>query len=281
MYRILGRFFDLYLQQDWRPVMHHERRLHRTRRELLPLTGAPRTSAGGDDAPPPAVTVSKRLRRTRDMTTRSDAPLTARRYFSAVEAAGTVPFMASPALGEGRVTRARYWQLVRDGTIGPDDRVELLDGVIVAMSPQSPSHAGVVRKLTQWLAAAVGTRGSLQVQLPLDLGDTTVPEPDVALVSGRPEDYMTAHPTTALLVVEVADSSLLQDRLTKAPLYAAAGVPEYWLVNLRDPCVEVYRQPLAHERRYAETRLLRPGDGLAPLAWPGVAIAVEEILPPR
>lgn len=74
-----------------------------------------------------------------DLSTRSNAPSAARRYFSAVEAAGTVPSMASPALGEGRVTRERYWQLVDDGTIGPDDRVELWDGVIIAMSPQSTS----------------------------------------------------------------------------------------------------------------------------------------------
>lgn len=187
--------------------------------------------------------------------------------------------MASPALGEGRVTRERYWQLVGDGTIGPDDRVELLEGVIVAMSPQSPSHAGVIRKLTQWLAGVVGNHASLQIQLPLDLGETSIPEPDVAVVAGRPEDHMTAHPTTALLVIEVAESSLIQDRLTKAPLYAAAGIPEYWVVNLRDRCVEVHRRPIPAERRYDESRIARPGETLDVAALPAVALAVAEIFP--
>jgi Uma2 family endonuclease len=213
------------------------------------------------------------------MSTRSDAPAAARRYFSAVEAAGTVPPMASPALGEGRVTRERYWQLVGDGTIGPDDRVELLEGVIVAMSPQSPPHAGVVGKLTHLLAGVIGSRASLRIQLPLDLGETSVPEPDVAVVAGRPEDYTTAHPTTALLVIEVAESSLIQDRLTKAPLYAAAVVSEYWVVNLRDRCVEVHRRPIPGERRYGEFRIAHPGDTLDVAALPAVAIAVAEIFP--
>lgn len=187
----------------------------------------------------------------------------------------------APALGESHVTRERYWQLVGDGTIGPDDRVELLEGVIVTMSPQSPSHAGVVRKLTQWLAGAVGSRASLQIQLPLNLGEASVAEPDVAVIAGRPEDYMAAHPTTALLVIEVAESSLIQDRLTKAPLYAAAGIPEYWVVNLRDRCVEVHRRPIPAERRYGESRIAHPGDTLDVAALPAVAIAVAEILPAR
>lgn len=185
--------------------------------------------------------------------------------------------MASPALGEGRLTRERYWQLVGDGTIGSDDRVELLDGVIVAMSPQSPPHAGVVRKLTQLLAGVVGSDASLQVHLPLNVAETSVPEPDVAIIAGRPEDYMTAHPTSALLVIEVAESSLIQDRLTKAPLYAAAGIPEYWVVNLRDRGVEVHRRPIPAERRYGESRLAGLGDNLDAVALPTAAIAVAEI----
>ncbi len=148
------------------------------------------------------------------------------------------------------------------------------------MSPQNPPHAGVVRKLTQWLGDVVDRRAVLQIQLPLDVGATSAPEPDVAVVAGRPEDYMAAHPTTALLVIEVADSSLIQDRLTKAPLYAAAGVPEYWLVNLRDRCVEVHRRPVASGRRWAEVRIACPGDRLDLVAFPGPTIDVRELLPP-
>jgi Uma2 family endonuclease len=205
--------------------------------------------------------------------------LTVPRYFSAVEAAGTVAPMASLALGEGRITRERYWQLVADGVIGPDDRVELLEGVIVAMSPQNPPHAGVVGKLTEWLGGVVRPQATLRVQLPLELSALSVPEPDVAVVPGHPEDYMTAHPTTALLVVEVADSSVIQDRLTKAAIYAAAGIAEYWLVNLRARAVEVHRAPLAGDRRYTDVRISRADSTLDLVAFPGATIVVSELLP--
>jgi len=182
---------------------------------------------------------------------------------------------------EGRVTRKRYWELVANGTIGPDDRVELLDGVIVSMSPQNPPHAFSVATLTEAIAAFAAKLGvSLRVQLPLDLSELSSPEPDIAVVPGSATDYVDAHPTTALLVVEVADSSVPQDRLTKAPLYAAAGVGEYWLVNLRNRSVEVFRRPLPSERRFAETYATRPGETLAPASLPGFTIAVGEILPP-
>ena len=186
--------------------------------------------------------------------------------------------MASPALDDGRVTRERYWQLVAEGVIGSDDRVELLEGVIVAMSPQNPPHAFVIGKLTQWLARIVD-QAFIRVQLPIDLSDLSTPEPDLAVVAGSPEDYAALHPTTALLVVEVADSSLIQDRLTKGPMYAAAGIAEYWLVNLRDRCVEVHRAPKRDERRYGDARALRSEERLDLLAIPGASIAVREILP--
>ena len=198
-----------------------------------------------------------------------------------MEAAGTVPSMASPALGDGRVTRERYWQLVAEGVIGSDDRVELLEGVIVAMSPQNPPHAFVIGKLTRWLFAVAQADAWVRVQLPIDLSELSTPEPDLALVAGREETYVDTHPTNALLVVEVADSSLIQDRLTKGPMYAAAGIAEYWLVNLRDRCVEVHRAPNRDERRYTDVRILRSGDRLDVLAMPDASIAVGEILPPR
>ncbi len=197
-----------------------------------------------------------------------------------MEAAGNVASMASAALGEGRVTRERYWTLVRNGAIGPDDHVELLDGVIVAMAPQNPPHAVVIAALTKWLVHAIGDMANVRVQLPLDLSELSTPEPDLAVVAGRPLDHVAAHPTTALLVIEVADGSLIQDRLTKAPLYAAAGILEYWIVNLRDHCVEVHGQPIPTERRYADVRVVRPGDKLALAAFTPATIDVAEILPP-
>lgn len=180
----------------------------------------------------------------------------------------------------GRVTREEYWHLVETGIIGPDDRVELLEGVIVAMAPQNPPHAFVIGVLNRAFSAAAGADRSIRVQTSLDVSDLSTPEPDLAIVAGSHRDYAVAHPTTALLVVEVADSSLLQDRLTKAPIYAAAGVPEYWIVNLRERCIEVYRAPDHAARRYLAVEVRRPGDRLESTALPGFSIPVDEILPP-
>jgi Uma2 family endonuclease len=124
----------------------------------------------------------------------------------------------------------------------------------------------------------LGERALVRVQLPFVAGTHSLPEPDVAVVAGRVEDYDRAHPTAALLVVEVADSSLKQDRITKGAIYAAAGVPEYWIVNLRDDCVEVRRGPERAARRYATTTLARRGDSMGVLTLPGVRIAVDDLL---
>src|SRR5262245_19953782 len=156
-----------------------------------------------------------------------------------------------------RYTVERYFALVDEGVLEPDDRVELLEGVIVAMSPGNPPHDGVVSVVARVLGKAVGDRAAIRCQVTLVLGRHSAPEPDVAVVAGRERDYMTAHPTTALLVVEVADSSLAQDRLTKAAMYAAAGIPEYWIVNLRDDCVEVLRAPAREQRRYGDRHIAR------------------------
>lgn len=186
--------------------------------------------------------------------------------------------MASPVPDAGRITRERYWRLVEDGVIGPDDRVELLDGVIVTMSPQGPSHAAAITRLARVLGAAVGQRAPVRVQLPLDVSDWSVPEPDVALVAPRADDYVDAHPRTALLVVEVSSTSLVTDRMTKASIYAAAAIGEYWVVNLRERCIEVSRSPEAG--RFSVHRIARAGGRLTLLAFPDVTIAVDDLLPP-
>lgn len=188
--------------------------------------------------------------------------------------------MAASIPTEGCVTREHYWKLVDDGVIEPDDRVELLEGVIVARTPQNPPHAFVTAKLTRLLSASLA-EVSIRVQLPLEVSRFSVPEPDFAVVRGCPEDYLASHPTTALLVIEVADSTLPQDRITKGRLYAAAGLPEYWIVNLRQPSVEVYRIPIRAERRYAERRVVLAGERIEPVAIPGLSIAVADVLPPR
>jgi Uma2 family endonuclease len=108
-----------------------------------------------------------------------------------------------------------------------------------------------------------------------------VPEPDLAIVAGKDADYDLKHPTAALLVVEVADSSLAQDRLTKGAIYAAAGIPEYWIVNLRDDCVEVLRRPDSGARRYTERRIATRRDSLDVVAFPDIVLRVDELIPAR
>jgi Uma2 family endonuclease len=187
--------------------------------------------------------------------------------------------MAQAAPVETRYTVQRYFELVETGVVHPDDRVELLEGVIVAMSPQNPLHASATRRAYEALRTALRERAVISVQLPLVLGAYSAPEPDVAVLPGQRSDYDRAHPTTALLVVEVADSSLLQDRLTKAAVYAAAGIPEYWLVNLRDDCIEVFRAPDTGMRRYAEPGTRRRGEQLDLVAFPDAKVSVSDLLP--
>jgi len=187
--------------------------------------------------------------------------------------------MALPAPVEAGYTGERYFGLVADGVLRPDDRVELLDGVIVAMPPQDPAHAFAVMRLDRVLQDLIGTRASIRVQLPFIAGTHSVPEPDIAVVPGPESRYAGAHPSAALLIVEVADSSLIQDRLTKAPIYAGSGVPEYWLVNLRDGCVEVFRSPQPEARRYVEKHIARRGERVELAALAGVSLAVDDLLP--
>ena len=189
--------------------------------------------------------------------------------------------MAQPAPTESRYTTEAYFDLVATGIMRADDRVELLEVVIVAMSPQNPPHAAATSQVDRALREAIGRRAAIRVQLPLLAGPHSAPEPDVAVVPGRESDYYDTHPTTALLVVEVADSSLLQDRLTKAAIYAAAGIPEYWLVNLRDDCIEVFRAPDPATRRYAEKRVAHRGERLDLVAIAGANVAATDILPEK
>jgi Uma2 family endonuclease len=192
--------------------------------------------------------------------------------------------MATPARTElaapRRYTVEEYFALVDQGVLSPDDRVELLEGVVVAMPPSNPPHAAAVTRLTRALSRAVGDRATLRCQLPLIVGRHGAPDPDVAVVEPRDDDYLAEHPASAFLVAEVADSSLKQDRLTKGPLYAAAGIPEYWIVNLPDDCVEVHRQPDRAAATYTAVSVARRGERIEPVALPGATVAVEDLLPP-
>jgi len=177
-----------------------------------------------------------------------------------------------------RFTVDEYHRMGRAGVFHEDDRVELLEGQIVEMSPIGPAHAGCVAALTGLLSRGGHERVVVWVQNPVDLGERSEPQPDVALLAPRADAYRTAHPRAQdmLLVIEVADTSLEHDRDGKVPLYAAAGVPEVWLVNLTDDSVTVYRDPVGG--RYATVRTARRGETVASLRVPSATLRVEDIL---
>ena len=193
--------------------------------------------------------------------------------------------MAQPATtrlrAEPRYTTSRYFALPAEGVLTAEDRVELFEGLIVAMAPESPRHAAGLQQASEALSRAVGPRAVVRVQRPLVAGRYSVPVPDVAVVPGLRSDYVDTHPTTALLVIEIADSTIVQDRITKAVIYAAAGVPEYWLVNFRDDRAEVFRGPDRSTRSYAENFIAGRGSRLELRTLPGVGVAVDDLLPSR
>ena len=196
-----------------------------------------------------------------------------------------MPRVAHPAPNdssqETRYTVERYLTLFDEGVLDPDDRVELLEGVVVAMPPSNPPHAAAVSMVMRALIEAIGRRAAVRVQSSFRAGLYSMPEPDVAVVPGHERDYDKAHPRTALLLVEVAEWSLPQDRVTKRAIYAAAGVPEYWIVNLRDGWVEVLRAPDRPARRYTETFIAHRGERITLVALPEASVAVDELLPGR
>jgi Uma2 family endonuclease len=191
--------------------------------------------------------------------------------------------MAAPAPAKpeapGRYTVAQYFDLVRQGDLQPDDHVELLEGVIVAMSPKNPWHDTAVNCVSDVLRRVVGGQAAVRCQSTL-LFERSAPEPDVAVVPGTITDYVAAHPTTALLVVECADSSLPQDRLSKSRMYAAAGIPEYWIVSRRDDAVEVFRDPDPASAIYRVRRRAGRGERIELVVLHGSAVAVDDIMPP-
>jgi len=171
--------------------------------------------------------------------------------------------------------RKEFERLVELGSF-EDERIELLEGVLVRMNPQRAAHASVVSRLGQYFGRVLADRAVVRQHSPLALSDDSEPEPDVALVA--PGDYARAHPAAALLVVEVSESSLRKDREVKAAVYAAAGVPEYWIVNLVDRVFEVHRGPRPRERLFASVTTHDATASVSPLAFPDVIVAVGDFV---
>src|SRR5215510_10421313 len=143
-----------------------------------------------------------------------------------------------------RWTRAQYDQLIEKGFFQPRDPIELLGGQLMVAEPQGTYHFSAIRAMEEVLRAAFGPGWDVRNQGPVALDDESEPEPDVAVVPGTFRDYVAAHPSRPALVVEVSESSLSFDRHHKGSLYARAGVADYWIANLVDRTLEVYRDPV-------------------------------------
>lgn len=171
-----------------------------------------------------------------------------------------------------------YHRMIDAAILTDEDRVELIEGVIVSMSPQSPKHAFAIRRLGALLHRALDEhRHVVLQQLPLTLGDRNEPEPDLAVVPAENAGSPLAHPSTAELVVEVAADSLGKDRRVKAAIYARFGVPEYWIVNLQDDTVEVFRDPDPSNERYRTALTFERGRKLPSTAVPEVELVVDRL----
>jgi len=176
-----------------------------------------------------------------------------------------------------RWSRAEYEHIVEVGGFQAGARLELLDGEIIDMTPQKSLHASAADLAEAALRACSWDGAYVRSQKPLALDALSEPEPDIAVVPGGARDYVDHHPTSALLLVEIADSSLDFDRKRKACAYARNAIPDYWIVNLRDRALEVHREPAGDAYQRVET--LRVGQHISPVAVPDCSIPVADLLP--
>ncbi len=177
-----------------------------------------------------------------------------------------------------RIQVAEYHKMIEAAVFDEDEPIELLEGVIVTMSPQGVSHARVIQRLNRILTRSIGENYIVRPQLPLTIGADSEPEPDLAVVTVDAAEAGNAHPSSAALVVEVSSKSLDRDRNIKYRLYARTEIPEYWLVNLPDNQLEVYRHPDANQERYKHHTTLDCAATVTPMEFPDLHIPVGEIL---
>ena len=185
--------------------------------------------------------------------------------------------MSDVSICHYRLSRVEYDRAVEAGVFEAGARLELIDGDLRAMTPEGSRHAAVMELVADCLRRVFDSGFHVRIQHPLAADDYSEPEPDVAVVTGAIRDYMEAHPTSAVLVVEVSNESLQQDRTVKQRLYARCGIPEYWILALPDARLEVYRDPA--EGGYRSVNRHVAGDSVAPLARPDARIVVDDLLP--
>ena len=183
-----------------------------------------------------------------------------------------------------RWRRVEYERLIETGFFRSGDPVELVGGQLIVAEPQGSRHFAAVQAREEALRKAFGRGWQIRGQGPLALDEDSEPEPDVAVVPGSFRDYVAGHPSRPALVVEIGESSLALDRDHKGSLYARAGLADYWIVNLLDQTLEVYRDPgpdpgAPFGWRYRSIAVLRGEAHASPLALPGASILVHDVLP--
>jgi Uma2 family endonuclease len=171
-----------------------------------------------------------------------------------------------------------YYRMAEVGLLSPDDRVELIEGEIVEMSPIGCTHAGTVDRSSALLHRQLGDTVQVRVQSPVRLSDFSEPQPDIALLKPRKDFYSDSHPLPedVLVVIEVADTSVNYDRNVKLPLYARAGIPEAWLMVLAKEVIEVHSQP--RNGKYQKVQRLKRGKTLVSPTIPAFSCKVEDLL---
>jgi len=197
----------------------------------------------------------------------------------AILSPGNPPKPLRPLHPTKHLTNLDEWRRMGEaGIFPPDSRVELITGEIIEMPPIGFNHAGHTKRINRLLTKLVPENLITSVQDPVQLGDLSEPQPDFMLLKADPDFYCTRHPNAddVLLLIEVAESSLAFDQNQKLRLYAEHGILEYWLLNLNDNCLEVYRKP--HGDVYAEKTTLYSGDSVTLSQLPDITLPVSAIL---
>jgi Uma2 family endonuclease len=186
----------------------------------------------------------------------------------------------TPPVRRRRFTVEEYHKMAEAGILHEADRVELIEGEILQLSPIGNRHSTCVRRLVAFMTRAVGDTAIVDVQNPVRLPNDTEPQPDLALLKPRDDFYATAHPgpDDVLLLVEVSDTTIQYDRGEKLGLYARVGIPEYWIVDLTSDRLEVYSRPVSGE--YRDLRKFGHGETVASNAIPSLSLAADDVLGP-
>jgi Uma2 family endonuclease len=177
------------------------------------------------------------------------------------------------------LTSAEYYQMMESGIIREGEKVELILGQIFTMAAKGTRHTVATSRLLKNLLMLIEDRATVRCQDPISLPNHSEPEPDIVIARLRSDDYVNSHPAPAdiILVIEVADSSIKFDRDTKAPLYAAAGISEYWIVNLIDNRLEIYRQP--EGSIYASIQIVTPPQSINLPQFPEIVVHTSDLFP--